>query len=334
MKFVILSKFLKAVDYIARPEGATIDQLASQLEIDRRSVYRLINVLEEVGFPIYDEKPPLERQKRWRFEETYLRKLPNIRLPDIKLTLSEIISLYLLRSSTGLFKHTDIEKSIQSAFEKMTAFLPKKVFDQLKKISALFVPSSKFQKDYSGKDKVIEQLRKAMLEQKTCYVTYHSFHDDTEKNFKIDPLHFFEHDGGLYVFVRATTFGDILTLAVERIEKLTETKSSFEYPRDFDPEELLESAFDIIYGDPVDVAIWFSADQARYIKERCWSKTQQIQDQEDGSIILRMNTSGRWDIIRWVLSYGRDAKVIEPPELQSEVLEELRQTFGNYEGSA
>ena len=85
----------------------------------------------------------------------------------------------------------------------------------------------------------------------------------------------------------------------------------------------MESAFDIVYGDPVKVKIWFSADQVRYIKERTWSKSQEIIDQEDGSIILSMETSGWWDVKRWVLSYGSEAKVLEPENLKKEIRDEL-----------
>jgi len=172
-------------------------------------------------------------------------------------------------------------------------------------------------------EEIIDQLMDAMLKNETCYLTYHSFYDDKIKNFKIDPLHFFENDGGLYLLVNTTTFGDIRTLAVERIQEITKTGSLFEYPEDFDPEELLESAFDIVYEDPVKVKVWFSANQARYIKERKWSKNQEIIDQEDGSIILSMETSGWWDVKRWVLSYGSGAKVLEPEELREAVATEL-----------
>ena len=150
------------------------------------------------------------------------------------------------------------------------------------------------------------------------------------KSFKIDPLHFFENDGGLYLFVNTTAFGEIRTLAVERIHEIEKTGSTFEYPKDFDAEERLESAFDIVYEEPLEVKIWFSANQARYIKERTWSKTQKIEDQEDGSIILSMRTSSWWDVKRWVLSYGREAKVLEPEELKKEIIDEVKAAKDNY----
>ena len=319
-----LIKLLKALELLSKPEGTTIEEMAAQLGIDRRSVYRLINVVEELGFPLYDDKIPLEKEKRWKLEESYLKKLPNMKVPDVNLTLLEIISLYLLRSEASLLKGTELEKHTRSAFGKFSMFLPKDAFSKLNKIKALFVSASKFVKDYSGKEEIIGQLMDAMLKNETCYLTYHSFYDDKIKNFKVDPLHFFENDSGLYLLVNTTTFGDIRTLAVERIEKIKETGELFEYPDKFDPEELLESAFDIVYGDPVKVKIWFSSEQARYIKERKWSKSQEIMDQEDGSIILSMETSGWWDVKRWVLSYGKGAKVLEPEAFRMEIADELR----------
>jgi predicted DNA-binding transcriptional regulator YafY len=324
-----LIKLLKALEILSKPEGTTIEQMATQLEVDKRSVYRLKEVIEDLGFPIYDEKIPFEKEKRWKLEETYLKKLPNMKVPDINLTLPEIISLYLLRSEASLLKGTELEKHTNSAFGKFSMFLPKDAFGKLDKIKALFVSASKFVKDYSGKEDLIGQLMDGIMKNETCYIGYHSFYDDKVKNFKIDPLHFFENHGGLYLLVNTTTFGDIRTLAIERIQKIKKTGDFFEYPKDFDPQALLETAFDIVYDDPIKVKICFSSDQARYIKERKWSESQVITEQEDGSIILEMETSGWWDVKRWVLSYGSGAKVLEPEELKREIAGELR-AAGNF----
>jgi predicted DNA-binding transcriptional regulator YafY len=325
-----LIKLLKALDLLSKNEGVTLRELGDQMGIDRRSVYRLIDVIQELGFPLYDDKIHLERKKRWKLEESYLKKLPNMNIPDVHLSLPEIISLYLLRSEGSLFKGTDIEKHTKAAFGKLSIFLPKEALNKLDKIKALFVSASKFVKDYSGKEDLIGQLMDAIMKKETCYIGYHSFYDDKVKNFKIDPLHFFENDGGLYILVNTTTFGDIRTLAVERIQDIKKTGESFEYPEGFDPEALLESAFDIVYGDPVKVRIWFSREQARYVRERKWSRNQEIVDQEDGSIILSMETSGWWDIKRWVLSHGSEAKVLEPEELRKEVMDELDVALHGY----
>ena len=116
-----LIKLLKALDLLSKPEGTTIEEMAAQLGIDRRSVYRLINVVEELGFPLYDDKIPLEKEKRWKLEESYLKKLPNMKVPDVNLNLLEIISLYLLRSEGSLLKGTELERYTKCIFRSISA---------------------------------------------------------------------------------------------------------------------------------------------------------------------------------------------------------------------
>ena len=78
-----LIKLFKAIDLFSQPSGTTIRELQEKLNIDRKSVYRLIRTMEDLGFPLTDEKPLFEREKRWRLEERYLTKLPNISIPTI-----------------------------------------------------------------------------------------------------------------------------------------------------------------------------------------------------------------------------------------------------------
>jgi predicted DNA-binding transcriptional regulator YafY len=75
--------------------------------------------------------------------------------------------------------------------------------------------------------------------------------------------------------------------------------------------------------DPVRVRIRFSRDQARYVQERRWAAEQRIKENEDGSIILEMTTSGHWEIARWVLTWGGEAEVLEPKALREMVAAEV-----------
>jgi len=325
-----LVKFLRAIDLISRPQGATIEELAKGLGIDRRSVYRLINVIEELGIPIYDDKPPLESKKQWKIEESYLKKLPNLKVPDLVLSLSEIIALCFMRGQTSLYRGTDIEKKINSAFTKIEAFAPSGLTENISRLKLIFIPVMKASKEYSSKEDIIDDLTDAILQQKTCQINYNSYSQERITSFKIDPLSFFENKGGLYVFIRATSFGDIRILAVERIENIEITESGFASPKGFDGEKMLSGAFDIVCDDPIGVKIWFSADQAKYVRERTWAAEQKITDEEDGSIILELKSSGKWDIIRWVLSWGEDACIVEPAEMRQEVVRQLSKAMVNY----
>lgn len=173
-----------------------------------------------------------------------------------------------------------------------------------------------------------------MLRQHVCLVRYHAYSEDRVNQFKAEPLHFFEHGGGLYAYVRIPKHGDVITLAVERIVELTDTDQTFEYPEGFDPQARLAQAFGVTSDDPVRVRIRFSRDQARYVQERRWAAEQRIMENKDGSIILEMTTSGLWEIARWVLSWGGDAEVLAPDELREMVAEEVGRMAGVYVASA
>lgn len=324
-----LVKMLKAVDILARPGGAAMDELAEELEVDRRTAYRIRETLEELNFPLYEDSPGQDGRKRFRFEESYLKKLPNLSIPELNFSLSEIIALYFIRGNNRTFRGTDIERNIDAAFSKLDAFMPEGLANRLEKVKTLFVSSAKFTKDYRDKEEIIESLTDAVFRQKTCMVEYHSFYDDKMKGFKFDPLRFFERDGGLYLFVRTTSFGNIRVLAVERINTLTVTDAAFDYPGDFDPDARLEEAFSIIYDEPLEFRIRFSGEVARYIKERCWAKEQIIIDKEDGTIELSMKTSGWVDVKKWVLSFGAEAIVIEPESMRLELKDEMQRALEN-----
>jgi len=325
-----LVKMLKAVDVLARAGGVTIEELGRNIDVDRRTAYRIKDTLEELNFPLYADSSALDGRTRYRFMDTYLKKLPNLSVPELNLTLPEVIALYFIRGHAKVFKGSEIENNIEAAFAKLDAFVPEGLAKKLDKIRTLFTPTTKYAKDYSGKQEIIDSLTDAIFRQQTCLVEYHSFHDDSVRNFRMEPLCFFERDGGLYIFARATKFGQIRVLAVERIGSLTREDTTFEPPDDFDPSAYLDGAFSLIFDDPTDFKIWFSEDVARYIRERIWGREQNIVENPDGSIVLELHTSGWFDVKKWILSFGPDAEAIEPEMMREEVADAHKMAAEKY----
>lgn len=325
-----LKKFIQAITLLSQPTGTTLDELGRKLEIERRAVYRLIESFQDdFGFVLEEEKLD-GGGKRISLAPNQQKRLSEIKVPELSLNMDEVVALHFLRGHAKLFKGTDVGEGIDRAFAKLSAFVPEGLGERLERVRSLFVPSVRFAKDYAGKEALIDTLAEAILGQHTCVVEYHSFADDKTKKYQIDPLRFFERDGGLYLFIRATRFGDIRVLAVERISQIETTQNTFTYPTGFDPEALLDRSFGMYYDDPLEVKIWFSADQARYIRERQWAQEQKITKRKDGSIVLWMKTSGWYDVKKWVLSFGADARVLEPLHLRDKIRKEVDMMLQGY----
>jgi len=61
-------------------------------------------------------------------------------------------------------------------------------------------------------------------------------------------------------------------------------------------------------------------------------KARIIKENRDGSIILEFSTcekSGKSDLKKWILSFGKDAKVFMPEELKKEVIKEIIEVAKN-----
>jgi predicted DNA-binding transcriptional regulator YafY len=50
-------KLLSVVTLLSSPQGMTVKGLMKRLGISRRSVFRLLAAMEELGFPLIDEQP-------------------------------------------------------------------------------------------------------------------------------------------------------------------------------------------------------------------------------------------------------------------------------------
>jgi len=309
--------------------GVTKKEMAEDLGISLRSVSRSIQAIEELGIPVYDDRTCIEREKLWRIDSTYLSRMPNLDLPKIALTVPEIISLCMLAGESVIFRGTEINRHITSAISKLMYFVPKKTRIELLDLKRIFICKTMGSKTYAGKEDTIQILTESMLNRTACKITYHAFYKDEIKEEDIGPLHFYENHGGLYLFAQKLKSMSIRSYAIERILRIRPLKRSVAYPPGFDPEETLNSAFDLTHGEPVTVKILFSKDEARYIKEKTWSPDQHIIDNPDGSIILTMETSGRRDVKRWVMSFGKEARLLAPEDMRNEIENELEQSLNN-----
>lgn len=318
---------LEALKLLSRPQGASYDELEEGLSVSRRQVYRIKDLVGNMGIAVHEvEGNLLETKKRFSIEGSQLLRLPNLS----PLTFPEVLALYAVRGNLGIYQGTSIAEGLDSAFVKLGMILPPGMRKALERYASLFIPNSKRAKNFAGQEEIIDDLHYAMLNNLTCTATYHSFSDHNVKKFNVNPLHFFERDGGLYLLVAVTHYGDLRILAVERIKEIDITDEIFSYPDGLNPQEFLEMAFNITYDDPLEVKIWFSIDQAPYIVERQWAKEQSIKKQLDGSIILEMKTSGWDEVKRWVMGFGREAEVITPVEMREEIVAEFGACLHRY----
>ena len=95
--------------------GVTIDELASQCGVTTRTIRRDLQALEEVGFPVYDDRSHDDGRTRWRLNGQAFKGLA----PG--LTVAELCALYFSRTLLESLAGTPFRDDLDSAFDKLGA---------------------------------------------------------------------------------------------------------------------------------------------------------------------------------------------------------------------
>ncbi len=75
----------------------------------------------------------------------------------------------------------------------------------------------------------------------------------------------------------------------------------------------------------------FTGWAARYVSERIWSPDQKIH-KKNGKTKLTFSASSEQELISWVLSFGDEAKLIQPVWLVDQVNEKVKEIRKSYQG--
>ncbi len=94
----------------------------------------------------------------------------------------------------------------------------------------------------------------------------------------------------------------------------------------FDPRTHAKEAFGITGGEkPMKVRLLFEPKLAVYISERQWHPSQVLKRCRDGRVELRLETTGRKELVRWVLSWMPDVRVLAPRSLRERIALKLEE---------
>jgi predicted DNA-binding transcriptional regulator YafY len=308
-----LSRRWKLVRLLSGPRGRTLKQLVGELGVVKRTVQRDMDALEAGGFPITSE----ERNGTvfWRFMEGFRMDTP------LSLDLPELMALYFSRGLLKPLEGSVVYEAIESAISKIGSAIPAQAHSFLREVDDGIAVSSFGWKDYSHSRDVIASLTKALYHHFTVEMKHAAAGKKAAIDRKVDPYKLWYANGGLYLVGWDYSRDEFLVFAIERIDSVRLTNKRFPVRPDFDFDKMRENAFQMIWGEAQEVRIRFAPCQAPYVKERTWHPSQEIIQQPDGSVLLKMEVSNLGEVRRWLIGWGADAEVLEPAELATEIAE-------------
>ncbi len=309
---------------IASKQGKAVQDLSDELECNSRTVYRDLEALQAAGFPIYNER--VEGRNHWALLDAVRHQLP------IPLSLPELMALYFSRDMLKVFKDTVFYDSIETLFQKIKATLPPRYINQLDRMKNSLGVSPMPHKPYGRFSGIIDQANEAAVDKKIIDIVYFAMGAQTETRRKVAPYKIWYFNGAFYLIGHCRLRNDIRIFALDRIKSLERTEESFEAPEDFDAEDFMRTSFGVFQGEPAHVKIRFAPEISGYISEKIWHASQELQPEEDGSLIFEADVAGVEEIKFWVMTWGAKAEVLEPETLRNDIRKEAEEMLTLYGG--
>ena len=299
------------------PNGMRVVEIAGACGVDRRTVYRDLDLLSVSGVPIWQDEGRFGIER-----ERYLT--------TVRLNFNEAFALYL--AARLLARHSDEQNPhVVTALDKLATALPEPISGYIARTAGR-VRARALNECYI---QVLEAITLAWSLQRKVRLWYRSPRSGQVRQRDFSP-YFVEPSGSGYACY-AIGFddwsGEMRTFKLERLERAQMLDESYDIPPDFDPDQYLETSWGIMHGEgTVEVVLQFSSHVASRVKESIWHPSQEIDDLKDGGCLLTVRISEPTEMRPWIRSWGAEVEVLSPPMLRQSIAEETARMAAVYQG--
>jgi proteasome accessory factor B len=283
-------------------------KLAREIEVSTKTIHRDLEFMRDrLNLPLEFDGS--------RNGYHYTGEVSNF--PTMQITEGEIFALVVAEKALQQYRGTSFEKPLLSAIRKMEQALPDTISLNLADIGQTI--SFRTRAEPILNLEIFDVLARAVAGRRQLELQYRKPGQRAEPRV-VDPYHLANINGEWFLFAYDYARKDIRTFAPARIQSAQPTGKHFERSQKFSLEKRLRDSFGVHSGEgKYEVVIRFAPRAADYIREKKWHESQTLREFKDGAVELRMKLSSLGEVQRWVLSWGGEAKVLQPPELAEAV---------------
>ncbi len=254
-------------------------------------------------------------------------------LPATNFTPEEALAMIVLAHELGSSHQLPFFESARSAALKLENALPHRLREELKRATRAVRIKTGPVSARRGERGYYEELVDAIGTRRAVRMQYESLAEESEVRTKLHPYQLLFSRRSWYVIGHSSFHRQTRTFHVGRIRRLEPLDETFQIPRGFSIERYLRNAWHLIPepGPDQRVTIRFQPQVARNVAEVAWHPTQQLHFREDGRLDFQVTVSGLNEISWWILGYGDQAEVIEPPELRQMIARRARDMLAQYQ---
>jgi proteasome accessory factor B len=241
---------------------------------------------------------------------------PEYRRTGVQLTLPEVLSLHFGRTLFAFLDDTQFAQDLEGALERLEPAISRAHQELAQDLDRKFMAVAEHAKSYAGQGDLIDEVLTSLIYDNPAKAEYTKA-SGVNKSYELEPLTLATYRQGLYLFARDRGDDRIKSFAVERfVRYVRQRMDKFTPPADYDPNELVRSAFGIISAPPAPISVVFAPSAALYVRERDWHPTQSVHPLPDGRTRIELHVGITQELVSWLSSFGAEVVVEAPPVLR------------------
>ncbi|HEX2981829.1 MAG TPA: YafY family protein [Anaerolineaceae bacterium] len=297
------TRLITLIMLLQRHPNQNAAQLAKTLDVSVRTVQRYINMLDEIGIPIYAEHGPYGGYGLAR----------GYKMAPLVFTPQEAVALHLgvklLEEVWGCL----YQDAARGALAKMENILPDEQRREVAWARQTLLATGFRRADPEGSAPQLEKLRDAAHERRRVRMLYRgrSKSEATQRDF--EPYKLLHAGGWQYAVGYCHLRRSVRTFRVDRILDLTLLEQTFEIPMDFNIQDYLAS--DPRFQQNVRVRLVFPPEAALTARDHqpLWDA---LEEQPDGSVQVTYGASDLEWAANIAMRFVHEATVWEPEALR------------------
>ena len=321
-----LQKMLHAITLLSQPAGTTINSLMERLGISRRTAFRLLEAIDELGFPVVNERAEFGGEKTYRLIETFVQRLPNISLPGVAFTPREA---FFIRSMIGE-GHASPDVEAEPILASLQSKLDLLIREAMRASTGAAQSYTTHPQSENELGPMLGSIKTAIQDHRTCAIRYRNFEPPGSRLYVIHPLRLIQDSGAFFLFAGLTRHEGIRLLPVDRLASLEVLDNTFTTNLEAELDSLLAHSLDLSDSVPVSVVVHVAANQVASTQELQLGPFQKVVTNPDGSSTITVTTTVSDDLLRYILSLGSGVEIVFPPALRQKAEEQLAATLARY----
>lgn len=150
---------------------------------------------------------------------------------------------------------------------------------------------------------------------------HEKFWEDSVTFRTVEPLAIKESQHRWYLIAKDRKDKVIKTFGLDRISEIIIEQEKFEFPNNFDVNEMFENSYGVITdkGKPKEIILSFEPEQRKYLGSLQIHNSQEVIVDNANEYRIKLKMHVTIDLIKEILSYGENVEVITPASLRNNI---------------